>query len=32
MKFPEELWNENRRAEGLLGDVDFDGRMVWRMT
>jgi hypothetical protein len=30
MKCPEELWNVNRRVEGVLGD--FDGRMEWRMT
>jgi hypothetical protein len=32
MKCPEELWNVNRRDEGVLGDLDFDGRMEWRMT
>jgi hypothetical protein len=32
MKCPEELWNVNRRVEGVLGDLDFDGRMEWRMT
>jgi hypothetical protein len=32
MKCPEELWNVNRRVEGVSGDLDFDGRMEWRMT
>jgi hypothetical protein len=32
MKCPEELWNVNRRVEGVLGFPDFNGRMVWRMT
>jgi hypothetical protein len=25
--YPGELWNVNRRVEGVLGDLDFDGRM-----
>jgi hypothetical protein len=25
MKCPEELWNVNRRVEGVLGGLDFDG-------
>jgi hypothetical protein len=32
MKYSEELWNVNRRVEGVLGDLDFDGRTEWRMT
>jgi hypothetical protein len=32
MKFPEELWYVNRRVEGVLGDLEFDGRMEWGMT
>jgi hypothetical protein len=32
MKCLEELWNVNRRVEEVLGDLDFDGRMEWRMT
>jgi hypothetical protein len=32
MKCPEELWNVNWRAEGVLGGLDFNGRMEWRMT
>jgi hypothetical protein len=32
MKCPEELWNVNQRVEGVLGGLDFNGRMEWRMT
>jgi hypothetical protein len=32
MKCPEELWNVNQRDKGVLGGLDFDGRMEWRMT
>jgi hypothetical protein len=32
MKCPEELWSVNRRVELVLGDLDFNGRMEWRMT
>jgi hypothetical protein len=29
MKCPELLWNVNWRVKGVLGDLDFDGRMEW---
>jgi hypothetical protein len=32
IKCPEKLWNVNQRVEKVLGDLDFDGRMEWRMT
>jgi hypothetical protein len=32
MKCTEELWNVNQRFEGVLGGLDFNGRMEWRMT
>jgi hypothetical protein len=32
LKCPEELWNVNWKVEGVLGDLDFDGRMEWRIT
>jgi hypothetical protein len=31
MTCPEELLNVNWRVEGVLGSLDFDGRMEWRM-
>jgi hypothetical protein len=31
VKYPEELWNVNQMVDGVLGDLDFDGRMEWRM-
>jgi hypothetical protein len=31
-EMPEEFWDVNRWVEGVLGDLDFDGRMEWRMT
>jgi hypothetical protein len=30
-KCPEELWNVYQRVEGVLGGLDFDRRMEWRM-
>jgi hypothetical protein len=31
-EIPRKLWNVNRRVEGVLGGLDFDGRMEWWMT